>query len=216
MALYKKVLKQGKALEQVNRRVADLYREMGLLGDAACQYKLLLKYYIEHGKDEKAREIKDILVAMKSGSRPEPSVLTDAPQPQRFFDLEAGLEASGTMEAHPVQEVSVSEDGNFRENLGESKEAGVPGQAYPDYHFHLGKDCLEMGLVDEALKELHIALEKGEDPFRTAHLLALCYKEKGNWKEARQFLIKALCIKGVAKQERLEVEKELEIIREVA
>ncbi len=215
IALYKKVLKQGKALEQVSRRVADLYREMGLLGDAAHQYNLLLEYYIRHGKKEKAREVKEILTALKSVSPPEQPVLTGNAQTQRSFDLAAELERNGTMEAHPSQKVSVSDGEKFQGILDELKKRGVSGQDYPDYHFHLGKACFEMGYFDEALKELHTALEKRENLFGTAHLLALCYKKKGKWKDARYFLIHALCIGGVPKQKRLELEKELKIIRQV-
>jgi tetratricopeptide (TPR) repeat protein len=57
MAIYKQVPKQDPSLDHVYLKIADIYKNMGFLGDAFAQYRILVQHYDGLGQKEKALEI---------------------------------------------------------------------------------------------------------------------------------------------------------------
>ena len=57
MAIYKQVPKQDPSLDHVYLKIADIYKNMGFLGDAFAQYRILLQHYDSLGQKEKALEV---------------------------------------------------------------------------------------------------------------------------------------------------------------
>ena len=53
----------------------------------------------------------------------------------------------------------------------ELKKMKISTEAYPQFNFHMGAACREMGLIDEAIEQFKVALEKGQNPLGAAHSL---------------------------------------------
>ncbi len=219
MAIYKQVLKQNHGLDQVHFKIADIYRQMGFLGDAFYRYNLLLQRYNIHGNKEKAMEVMGLMAELDPrkftlGEPPSQArTIADLPQPNVdergkkeitaginlreekkgvFYNLGEALEAGSAIELKGENEVSMESGFGFKEILAELKETAGPSKAYPNFNFHMGVACREMGFIDDAIEQFQVALEKRQNPFESAQSLSWCYKEKGWWEEARQTLEKAL------------------------
>src|SRR5215216_4780471 len=54
VAVYKQVLKLEPRLVDVNMKLADVYRQLGLLSDAMQQYELVAAFYHREGKTREA------------------------------------------------------------------------------------------------------------------------------------------------------------------
>ncbi|MBM4329824.1 MAG: tetratricopeptide repeat protein [Deltaproteobacteria bacterium] len=239
MAVYKKILKHNPHLDHVNLKIADIYRQMGFLGDAFSQYDLLLHHYNLCGDREKALEVmgrmavldpskftlEDKTKSFENGLKSQgheglfrkPSeILGEGFSPKEkkeaFFDLSIALETSNQEELKGYKEVSTDKLFGFNEILTELKDIAGPSKAYPSFNYHMGVACREMGFIDEAIEQFQVALEKEQNPFEAANLLGICFKERGWWEEARQACERALQIEGVPERQRQEVQSALEVI----
>ncbi|MDI6755329.1 MAG: tetratricopeptide repeat protein [Thermodesulfobacteriota bacterium] len=241
MAVYKKILKHNPHLDHVNLKIADIYRQMGFLGDAFSQYDLLLHHYNLCGDREKALEVMgrmanldpskftltDRTKSLENGGKREghdglleklAEIHVEGFSPTEkngaFFDLRKALETSNQEELKGYKEVSTDKLFGFNEILTELKDIAGPSKAYPSFNYHMGVACREMGFIDEAIEQFQVALqkEKEQNPFEAANLLGLCFKERGWLEEARQAFEKALHIEEVPEHRRQEVQSALEVI----
>jgi tetratricopeptide (TPR) repeat protein len=142
-----------------------------------------------------------------------PAEKTEGEEKETFFDLGAELETGEAPELKTSKEIETLEKiYGFDEIFKELKEMGGPSSADPNFNYNMGIACREMGFVDDAIEQFLIAFTKGQNPFEAAHMLGLCYKEKGMWSEAGQAFEKALKVKGIPKEKILEVKYELGLI----
>lgn len=240
MAIYKQVPKQDPSLDHVYLKIADIYRKMGFLGDALAQYRLLVQYYDRVGMKDKALEVMSLMAEVDSRKSPEQekskgfkgeiriptsesgtSDQTEAgaekfpggKKKEVSFDLGAELEAAGPTEIQSVKEISTSEKiSGVDEIFKELKETSGPSTVDPHFNYNMGVACRELGRLDDAIEQFQIALNQGQSPFEAANMLALCFKEKGMWDQARQAFEKALKVPGVSQGERLRVKYELGLL----
>ncbi len=230
IAVYKHVLLINPHLVQVTLKMAEIYRNMGQLGEATSQYKSVAKHYARWGRREKIPEITDIIQQLESQqkseekgqaaanvtnnklkakeesaplvsqrtARPKVEEKTEAAkegdkQPQgMFFDLGAELSGAVPMDVREIKEISTEKLFGFEEIFKELQEAVIPEEAYPEFHFQMGKVCREMGFTDGAIEQLQIALENGQRPIESARILSKCFREKGWFHEAQKYFEKAM------------------------
>ena len=239
MAIYKQILKQNHGLDHVHLRIADIYRQMGFLGDAFYRYNLLLQHYNTYGEKEKAMEVMGLMAELdprkftlgekasifkNMADLPEPNggrakgfeishrVDLEKEKQEGFYNLGAAIETGSPLEINGYHEISMENGLGFKEILTELKETAGPSKAYPNFNYHMGIACREMGFIDEAIEQFQVALEKGQNPFEAAKSLSGCYKEKGWWEEARQTLEVALQLEEITEEKVAVVKKELDFI----
>jgi tetratricopeptide (TPR) repeat protein len=239
MAIYKQVLKQNYGLEHVHFKIADIYRQMGFLGDAFYRYNLLLQNYNAHGEKGKAMEVMGLMAELD----PRKFTLVENPSDVRdlgellgpngnetnhfdisgkinstggeqdgFYNLGEALESGSPIELKGYNEISMESSFGFKGILMELKETAGPSRASPNFNYHMGIACREMGFTDEAIEQFQVALDKGQNPFDAAKMLSGCYKEKGWWEEARQTLEKALQVEGITEEKISAIKKELDFV----
>ncbi|HEX2091719.1 MAG TPA: tetratricopeptide repeat protein, partial [Longimicrobiaceae bacterium] len=68
-------------------------------------------------------------------------------------------------------------------------------------HYDLGLAFMEMGLIDEAISQLQVALRGGANPLATLELLGRCFVEKGQPAVAARVLERALRLPGTTESE---------------
>jgi len=240
MAIYKQVPKQDPSLDHVYLKIADIYRKMGFLGDAFAQYRILVNHYDKQGRKDKALGIMGLMAELdprkialeeKVQNFNEVMILqedkegvTDQPEGsegdgcegekrKNFFDLNAELGMGGPDALGGPKEVSTLEKVyGFKDILKELKEVNSSSLAYPNFNCYMGLACREMGFFDEAVEQLQVALEEGQNPFEAANMLGLLFKEKNRWDEACRAFEKALAVKGIPQEKKLEVKYELGLI----
>ena len=241
LAIYKEILKQSPTLEEVELRIAEVYVKMGSLENAYSQYGRLLKTYNTQGREDKAVEVMCLMaelsmqmIAMKEKvqnptcseelqlSEPTAANATAGNVPKDLppvggkkkgaFDLGANLATNQPVEAKGFSKITQEKTYGFEEILKELKKTKIPGKVYPNFHYHLGVACREMGLIDEAIGQFQIALEKGQNPCEAAHLLGRCFWDKGLWKEARHSFDRALNVKGVSQEKIRKIKDDLALI----
>jgi tetratricopeptide (TPR) repeat protein len=239
MAIYKQVPKQDPALDHVYLKIADIYRKMGFIGDAFAQYRILVNHYDKQGRKDKALEIMGLMAELdprkialeekvqtfdevmlrpsgEEGFPIQPEELereTCEGEKKNFFDLNAELETSSSGELGISKEVSTSEKiYGFEDILRELQDVNSSSLAYPNFNYHLGVACREMGFIEEAAKHFQIALEKGQNSFEAAKMLGFLFKEKNKWDEACSAFERALAVKGISQEKKLEVKYELGLI----
>ncbi len=135
------------------------------------------------------------LVVTKKGETP--------PEPKEqgregFFDLGAELARNKAVEWHGVKEVPTDRFSGFDEIVNELRGAEIPRGVYPDFHYHMGMACREMGFNDEAIEQLQIAVQNDQKPVESARLLSRCFREKGWFHEAQKYFEKAQQIESHA------------------
>jgi tetratricopeptide (TPR) repeat protein len=240
MAIYKQVPKQDPSLDHVYLKIADIYRKMGFLGDAFAQYRILVNHYDKQGRKDKALGIMGlmaeldprkialeekvqifnevmILQEVKEGVTDQPEGSEgdgcEGEKRKNFFDLNAELGMGGPDALGGPKEVSTLEKVyGFKDILKELKEVNSSSLAYPNFNYYMGLACREMGFFDEAVEQLQVALEEGQNPFEAANMLGLLFKEKNRWDEACRAFEKALAVKGIPQEKKLEVKYELGLI----
>ena len=111
---------------------------------------------------------------------------------ERFFDLGAELASAVPVDWKGVKEVSTERFSGFDEFVNELRQADIPRDAYPDFHYHLGVACREMGFNDWAIEQFQIAFQNNQNPLESARLLSRCFREKGWFHEAQKYFEKAL------------------------
>ena len=231
IAIYKKIIAQDPSQEQVYLKLAQTFKKMGFLSDAFLQYSKLLDYYNELGQKDKTLEIvglmaeldhqkfnldekaylkyrlfKECLKVQETGDRGE-RLITEG-----FFDLGSELEKNEPIGAIGFKEISMDKIYDFKEISKELKELAGPSKAYPNFNYHMGIACREMGFVDEAIEQFQISVEQGQNPFHAATLLGACFMDKGCLEKARESFEKVLMIEGIPEEMILEVKDKLNLI----
>jgi len=241
MAVYKRILKLDPRQEEVNRRIPEIYQRLGFLGDAFSQYNALLRQYHNLGDEEKILEILGLMAELNPqkfalderiqiGQGPrldlENSLDVDSasesldleiPPPETskvFFDLCAELQKKDPKSKHLkiVKEICTEKLFGFDEILKELQEVGGQSRVYPNFNYQMGLACREMGFLDEAIEQFHVAIEKGQNGWEAAHLMGLCYREKGWWEEARRCFREALQMELIPDEKARLVRKDLELL----
>ena len=230
IAIYKQVLTLNPHLIQVNQKMAEIYKKMGLLADAVSQYKIVARHHARWGRKEKLHEITTLINELESsmashekkaqgsndsikipGARPETLSLSaskmasltkdakaDVPREEReekrkdAFDLRTELEANSVVEPKDIKEISTDKLFGFEEIFKELQETVIPKEVYPNFNYHMGVACREMGYNDGAIEQFQIAFEKSQNPVETARMLSKCFREKGWLEEAQKFFEKAM------------------------
>jgi len=232
MAVYKRIGKLDSTLCHVNRKMAEIYRKMGFLGDAFAQYTIIFQYYNRRGIKDKAQELIGLMAELNprkfmlegKAQKHEETVnespeglfiprmdLPEMEKNEALFDLSAELEKSEPVELKRLNSISTEKLYGFEEIFKELKEADIPSAAYPNFNFNMGVACREMGFIDEAVEQFQIAFEKGQNPFEAAKLMGFCFRDKGWWHEARQSFESALKVEGTSNERMVEVKNELNL-----
>jgi tetratricopeptide (TPR) repeat protein len=250
MAIYKQILSLNPHLVQVNQKMAEIYREMGLLAEAVSQYKIVGKHFARWGMKEKIPEVMkrvDELESLRTsgekklpsanesikiaGARPETLCLSaskmtsltlddkgDGTREKKeekgkdVFDLRAELETSASVEWKDIKEISTDKLSGFEEIFKELQETVIPREVYPNFNYHMGVACREMGFNDGAIEQLQIAFENNQKPLEAARLLSTCLREKGWFNEAQKFSEKAMRLEIDSKKGTLGFKSELVLI----
>ena len=135
-----------------------------------------------------------------SRTAPPPKVLRRIP-PQEgkregknedFYDLRAELTIGDPGDLKEIKEISTDKLFGFEEIFKELQETVIPGEVYPNFNYHMGKACREMGFNDGAIEQLQIAMQKGQNPVEAAKMLSKCFRDKGWFHEAQKYFEKAL------------------------
>lgn len=131
----------------------------------------------------------------------------DLPEERTYdtaFDLGAALEAPMALETSTHGEVLFEKTGSMEEILKELAENGYSPLVFPNFNYELGLACLKLSLIDEAIAQLEIAVETGQNPGPASHYLAVCYKEKGLLDEAQKFFDQAQDLGGLPEEDPFE------------
>jgi len=229
MAIYKKLVKQDPSADHVYLKIADVYRKMGFLGDALEQYRVLAEHYESLGMKDKVGEVLKLMAQMdprKAASRGRESK-SAALSPKReegsprlgevhsgqFFDLRTELKAAEPLEMKTHQEVSTLEKlYGVKDIFKELKETSGPSAVDPYFNYDLGEAYAKAGFLDDAIEQLQAAITGGQKPFEASRVLGICYKKKGMLEESRQSFEKALQVKGIPREETMNVKYELGLL----
>jgi tetratricopeptide (TPR) repeat protein len=133
-------------------------------------------------------------------TRPRPASSPKVPCPvpsaqkndENLFDLGAELAAGAPGDLKDVKDISTDKLFGFEEIFKELQETVIPAELYPNFNYHMGKACREMGFNDGAIEQLQIAMQNGQNPIDAAKLLSKCFREKGWFHEAQKYFEKAL------------------------
>jgi pentatricopeptide repeat protein len=239
LALYKHILKTKPSMDKIRLKIAKLYRKMGQLENAYSVCTQLVKAYNKQGNEEKAAEVMCLMAELSmhqiskgkeaqtplGGSQlPEPSteIATSGNIPQgqpsvgedggTTFDLGAELETNQPMEVKGFNKATGEKTFGFKEILKELKATNVSSNAFPDFYYHMGVACRQMGDIDEAIEHFKIALEKGQNPCGAAHMLGRCFWDKGLREEARRLYERALEVRGIPQEKIQEIKDDLALI----
>jgi tetratricopeptide (TPR) repeat protein len=128
------------------------------------------------------------------------------------FDLAAELEAGEPIEGKVCRGITTEKMYGFEEIFKELQGMSASSEANQSFYYYMGMACREMGFIDEAIEQFQTALKKGQNPFESARLLGLCYREKSCWNEARQSFEQALRVEGISQDEIRRVKNELALI----
>jgi tetratricopeptide (TPR) repeat protein len=241
VAIYKRIQKQDPAVMHLYPKLAEICRKMGFQEEASSQSSRGME---ESGTKSMGRDVtskpRNILEEIQEkkvqsfpggtkaqaekdgkGNPGKTGELTFPEQEQEegLFDLSAQLEFIEPPEGKEVFEVTAEKSYGLEEIFRELKKIDFPGEAYPNFNYNMGLACRELGLIEEAIEQFHIAFESGQRPFEAAHLLGLCFLDKEQLVEARQSFEKALKVDGISKDKTMEIElalKDMEPKREEA
>ena len=129
-----------------------------------------------------------------------PKALRPVPSPgeknENLFDLCAELAAGHPGDLKDIKEISTDKLFGFEEIFKELQETVIPAELYPNFNYHMGKACREMGFNDGAIEQLQIAMQNGQNPVEAARLLSRCFREKGWFHEAQKYFEKAMKMEG--------------------
>ena len=212
-AIYTKVLKQDPELESVRMQLADTYRKLGFLAQAFAQYHKLYCSYNNAGMIDKALGTLGFMAELdpqkftlseqynsrssgfekskgqelkekNTGINPDLSLGKDS---RPLFDLTAMLETNDPTELGETKSITMEEKYRGEKIFEELNEARDLEKLYLDYNFQMGLVCKEMGIIDEAIKQFRMALEKGQKPMEASKLLNQCLANKRPLEECRSF-----------------------------
>jgi len=241
MGTYEMLTMNDPAGGPVCLELAYIYLKMGFREEAFAQYRIMFQHYKTLGKKDKAlkvmalmaqihpmeadlkKEITGLKQLMKLKdrevgiTRPGEAVIPEGSlrkkRREAYFDLGAELELFEFEGIENSKEIEFLEgiDG-FKEIFRKLKEASGPGSLDPNWNYHLGVACRELGIIEDAIEYLRVSYEKRQNPFEAAYLLGLCFKEKAMWEEALQAFEKALSVDGIPEGNELTVRYEMVLI----
>lgn len=218
LAIYTKVLKENPECELAKLQLADNYKKMGFLAQAFAQYQSLYCSYIISGAEDKALEMIGFMADLdsekfnlgeandlaphefeeiKGQATNENSTEINLDRPlqeerRSFFDLATMLEANNPVEFGESKSVTMEEGYKCENIFEEMKQTRNLEKLYLNYNYQMGLVCKEMGLIDEAIKQFQIALEKKQKPIEANKLLGECLKDRGCREKARKSIGSAL------------------------
>jgi len=202
LAIYKRILEQDPSLDQIKLKIANTYQKIDLLEKAFSQYSQLLHYYQGLGMKDKAQEIMTLmdgfeqkkfdpdekaylkyrLVKEISKFQEHGNLESSKNEKEEFFDLREELDNSMPIAIEGAKDISTEKIYGFGAILKELKESASLDTVYPNFHYTMGTACSEMGFRNEAIEQLQIAIEKGQNPFEAARLLDSILAEEGSCK----------------------------------
>jgi tetratricopeptide (TPR) repeat protein len=239
LTVYKHILKQNPNLDKIALKIGEIYGKMGQLENAYSAYGQILRVYKKQGKEEKVAEVMCLMAELTMHqvttgkqvhppaeeshlSEPISGYATSGNAPQNIpagrentriaFDLGAEFEANPPLDGKGFSKITARKTYGFKEIFEELKTANIPSTAFPDFNFHMGVACRQMGCVDGAIEQFKIALEKGQNPCAAAQLLGRCFQDKGLWKEARHSFEGALKVEGIPEEKIIEIKNDLDLI----
>ncbi len=113
-------------------------------------------------------------------------------QKEDLYDLRAELTTGDPGDLKGIKEISTDKLFGFEEIFKELQETVIPAEVYPNFNYHMGKACREMGFNDGAIEQLQIAMQKGQNPVEAAKMLSKCFRDKGWFHEAQKYFEKAM------------------------
>ena len=152
---------------------AAFYTGQGLYDEAENIYNEFLAHFPE---DSNARAKLAELAALRS-------------EPDNLLNASGGLTVSGNADGD-VTKITVPADGDLEKLFADFKK-GVEKELDPadtDSHYNLGIAYKEMGLLDDAIRELKSVRDNPAIGPRASSVLAACHVEKGEFKEAIEAL----------------------------
>ena len=229
LAIYKRIQKQEPTLSLVYPKLSQIFQKMGFQEKSSSppppDAPQKMKESIQEAGVPMAdpRSPNTITDEKVQGFKGTPKVQTETggngsstrplgmafPAPEKkdvLFDLGAELEVNEPLVCKESEEVTTEKSYGFEEILKELKRTHVPSKAYPDLNYNMGVACREMGFIDEAIEQFHIAFGAGQKPLEAAYLLGLCFLDKGQPIEARQSFEKALKVEGASTDKLREIE----------
>ena len=239
LTIYKHVLKLNPMLDKVELKIAEIYAKMGELENAYSVYGRLLEVYDKRGSEDKSQEIMCLMAELSiqkshKGARVQPSsersrlaasavantASADIPKPMPpdrerkkvAFDLGAELETHQPLEAKGFSRITAEKTYEFNDIFTELKRTDKGSTEFPNFNYHMGVACRQMGHIDEAIEQFRLALEKGQNPCETAHLLGRCFWDKGLREEARRSFEIALKVEGIPQEKIREINDDLALI----
>lgn len=242
VAIYKRIQKQDPAVMQLYPKLAEICREMGFQEEASSQSagereesatKSMGRHVNSKPRNILLEEIQEKKVQSFPGGAKDQAekdgkgnvgktgelTFPEQKQEEGLFDLSAQLEFIEPPEGKEVFEVTAEKSFGLEEIFRELKKIDFPGEAYPNFNYNLGLACRELGRIEEAIEQFHMAFESGQRPFNASHLLGLCFLDKEQLVEARQSFEKAMKVDGISKDKIMEIElalKDMEPKREEA
>jgi tetratricopeptide (TPR) repeat protein len=205
LATYIKILKDHPCLDDVQLKIAGIYKEMGFSEEAFSQYYRLYNYYNKMGLKDKASEIAVFMADLDpqkfsigeernlgfrklekgfkaqevNGKIFKPNLNPPIEnKKQSFFDLAAELESGAPANLSKSKSIAMEEGFAFERIIKEVMGAKDIEKIYPNFNYQMGLVYKEMGLIDEALEQFQIALKENQKPSESAKFLDLCRLEK--------------------------------------
>jgi tetratricopeptide (TPR) repeat protein len=237
MAIYKQISRQAPSLDDVYLKIADIYRQMGFLGDAFAQYRILVSHYDQLGMKDKALAIMSLMAELdprqitleekvasfreivQGGEAAEEAAgagdiisggVSGSKKKQVPFDFKAQLEMAEREEEVDVKEVSTQgKVCGFDDLLKELQETAGPSAVYPIFNYQMGVASREMGFLEDAVEQFKTAAAKGQNRFEAQRMLGICYKELGRLDEASRVLELALQAEEIPAEKKLQAQYEL-------
>ncbi len=240
-AIHKKPAGADPSEDAGHLELANAYLKMGMREDALVQYGILAQHYKSSGMEDRALMVMALMARIdssKSGSvkgitglkhstklkgggavnkRSEAGAIQEASihakGKEAAFDLRAELEIGRSEGISGYKEIEASEQGpGCTEIFRKPTTSSSPNSMDPKSNYNVGLAWLESGSIDDAIAQFQIAYEKGENPFESARLLGLCFKEKTMWAEASQAFQEALKVGGISQGDTLAMKCELGLI----
>jgi tetratricopeptide (TPR) repeat protein len=119
-----------------------------------------------------------------------------------LYDLRAELTTGDPGDLKGIKEISTDKLFGFEEIFKELQETVIPAEVYPNFNYHMGKACREMGFNDGAIEQLQIAMQKGQNPIEAAKMLSKCFRDKGWFHEAQKYFEKAMQMQSEARDKK--------------
>lgn len=156
---------------------ADFYLQQGLQDEAVEIYRRLAAQYPD------MPELAEKLAELAPAERPREVILPGSGG--RKMDADAFFDSLGDMsdETDDTETEAAEEVASIFEAFKKGVEDEVEEGDF-ETHYNLGIAYKEMGLLEDAIRELQIATRVDSKSFQAGSMLAICYLEKGAYEQA--------------------------------